>query len=204
MVSSIGSSGYSASAFQPPSRKDIFSRADANGDGKLDTSEIEADLAANAPKDGPEGVSGKTPPSAADIVSQLDTDGDGSVSQAEFEAAPPPPKGGKFSPDTASTLLSAQEESTQALLKLLEKADSNGDGDLTEQEFTSFLKDATSKDDASTEDTSSADAFTKAVADLFTNLDVNGDGVVNSLDFQSSNSNSSSSSKTDSTTSLVA
>lgn len=200
MVSSIGSGGYSVSAFQPPSRKDIFSRADANGDGKLDTSEIEADLAANAPKDGPQGVSGKTPPSAADIVSQLDTDGDGSVSQAEFEAAPPPPKGGKFSPDTASTLLSAQEESTQALLKLLEKADSNGDGDLTEQEFTSFLKEATSTEASETDDT--ADAFTKAVADLFTNLDVNGDGVVNSLDFQSSNTNTSS--KNDSTTSLVA
>lgn len=173
MVSSIGSGGFGASALLP-NRKDIFSRADANGDGKLDATEIDSDLAANAPKGGPDGVSGKAP-TAAEIVAKLDTDGDGSVSAAEFEAAPPPPKGGKFAPETASTLLSAQEEASQALLKLFEKADANSDGDVTEDEFTSFIRQAVEDEDFSGD-------FAAAVSALFKSQDTNGDGVVNALD----------------------
>ncbi|WP_052711590.1 EF-hand domain-containing protein [Elstera litoralis] len=189
MVSSIGSGGFSASAIAQQ-RQQIFQRADTNGDGKVDASELENDLKSNAPTDAPQGVSGSAPTSA-EILSQLDSDGDGSLSEEEFAKAspPPPPPGGKFDSSTASTLLSAQEDATNALLKLFEKSDANGDGEVTEDEFTSYINDAV--DD---EELSASETFAKAVSQLFQSQDTNGDGVVNALDTQSSTSDNSSSS----------
>ena len=191
MVSSIGSGGFSASAIAQQ-RQQIFQRADTNGDGKVDASELENDLKSNAPTDAPQGVSGSAPTSA-EILSQLDSDGDGSLSEEEFaKASPPPPPGSKFDSSTASTLLSAQEDATNALLKLFEKSDANGDGEVTEDEFTSYINDAV--DD---EELSASESFAKAVSQLFQSQDTNGDGVVNALDTPSSASDSSSSEAND-------
>jgi Ca2+-binding EF-hand superfamily protein len=181
MVSSIGSGGFSASAIAQQ-RQQIFQRADVNGDGKIDASEIDSDLAANAPQGGPQGVEGKAP-TGTEIVSQLDSDGDGALSEEEFAKAPPPPPGGKFDSSTAATLLSAQEEATTALLKLFEKSDANGDGDVTEDEFTAYINDAVDDNDLST-----SESFSKAINQLFQSQDTNGDGVVNALDRQTTTS----------------
>ncbi len=172
MVSSIGSGGFSTSALTQY-RQQLFTRADANGDGKLAANEIDTDLKSNAPQ----GIGGQAP-TGTEIVSQLDSDGDGAVSEEEFANAKPP-QGGKFDSNTASTLLSAQEEATNALLKLFEKSDSNNDGDVTEDEFTSYIKDAV--DD---EELTASESFSKAIANLFSSQDTNGDGVVNALDRQ--------------------
>ncbi|MFY8105601.1 MAG: EF-hand domain-containing protein [Elstera sp.] len=185
MVSSIGSGGFSTSALTQY-RQQLFTRADANGDGKLDADEIDTDLKSNAPQ----GIDGQAP-TGTEIVSQLDTDGDGGVSQEEFANAKPP-QGGRFDSGTASTLLSAQEEATQALLKLFERSDSNNDGDVTEDEFTSYLKDAV--DD---EELTASESFSKAIANLFASQDTNGDGVVNALDRQATSSSSTTSSLSD-------
>ena len=190
MVSSIGSGGFSASAIAQQ-RQQIFNRADVNGDGKIDASEIDNDLKTNAPQGGPQGVQGKAP-TGAEIISQLDADGDGALSQEEFANAKPP-QGGKFDSNTASTLLSAQEEATNALLKLFEKSDANGDGDVTEDEFTSYINDAVDDNELST-----SESFSKAINQLFQSQDTNGDGVVNALDRQTTTST------TDTNTSLAA
>ena len=80
MADSISSIGGS-SGFDPSTRATkFFKKLDANGDGKLDASEL-----ANMVKNGPQGQNGQGP-SAADILKKLDTNGDGSVSADEFAA----------------------------------------------------------------------------------------------------------------------
>ncbi|OPY72007.1 MAG: EF hand [Syntrophorhabdus sp. PtaU1.Bin050] len=101
-------------------RQQMFSKVDANGDGKLDSDEL-AEMVANGPKNGP---------SVDEILSQSDTDGDGSVSESEFEAtAPPPPPmqgmGGMSSADFLEQLFS--------------DADTNGDGVISEDEMSTVV-----------------------------------------------------------------
>lgn len=180
MVSSIGSGGFSASAIAQQ-RQQIFSRADVNGDGRIDAAEIESDLKTNAPQGVLQGLQGKAP-TGAEIVARRDADGDGALSQEEFANAKPPQRG-KFGSSAASTLLSAQEEASSALLKLFEKSDANGDDDVTENEFTSYINDAVQE-----KDLTASESFSKVISKLFQSQDTNGDGVVNPLDHQTTTS----------------
>jgi len=120
MVSSIGGSSSLMQSYMTQMRQQMFSKVDANGDGKLDSDEL-AEMVANGPKNGP---------SVDEILSQSDTDGDGSVSESEFEAtAPPPPPmqgmGGMSSADFLEQLFS--------------DADTNGDGVISEDEMSTVV-----------------------------------------------------------------
>ncbi|OPX93916.1 MAG: EF hand [Syntrophorhabdus sp. PtaB.Bin006] len=120
MVSSIGGSSSLMQSYMTQMRQQMFSKVDANGDGKLDSDEL-AEMVANGPKNGP---------SVDEILSQSDTDGDGSVSETEFEAtAPPPPPmqgmGGMSSADFLEQLFS--------------DTDTNGDGVISEDEMSTVV-----------------------------------------------------------------
>lgn len=76
MISSISSSSSLSQIAQAEMRQRMFSKIDANGDGKIDKGEL-TKVVAKGSQGGP---------SAADIISKLDTDGDSSISQSEFAA----------------------------------------------------------------------------------------------------------------------
>jgi Ca2+-binding EF-hand superfamily protein len=109
--------GRGDKAGQPPSleemQEEMFTRADANGDGTIDADEL-ATMAAN----GPEGR-----PTAEELLAQLDSDEDGVLSRAESDAGiermhqnrpPGPPPGMEFG-QTASDS-DASDSLTQNLL----------------------------------------------------------------------------------------
>ncbi|MDB5469525.1 MAG: Calcium-binding EF-hand-containing protein [Caulobacter sp.] len=109
---------------------EIFSNADADGDGSLTAEELSADMAAHAPPGAGPGVGGTDSASrAADLVSVGDTDGDGALSAEEFTALKPqggPPPG----PPTGN----AEEEKTY------DAADTNRDGTVSMSELLTSLQ----------------------------------------------------------------
>ena len=76
MVGGIGNSSGFDSSLVTQYRQVLFGRIDANGDGSIVKSELEA-------------VAGNTAsgPSIADIISALDSEGDGAISKSESDAA---------------------------------------------------------------------------------------------------------------------
>ena len=137
---------------------EIFSGADADGDGSLTAEELSADMAAHAPP----GVDGTDSASrAADLISAGDTDGDGMLSAEEFTALKPPeggpPPGGP--PPTSSTSSTgstgeSEEETTY------DAADTNKDGAVSMSELLASLQ---SSSDA-------ASGFSSEVSDLMAKL----------------------------------
>jgi hypothetical protein len=148
-ISSVGSSGCNP---LQQAMSQLFSKSDANTDGKLDTSEISSLLDAlnetSASSD-----SGLT---ADKVVSAFDTDGDGSVSGSEFDAGfkklgeqmqstliamqedgqrPPPPPGGMGSPPPGASDDDEEDDSSTStvsdLMKLLESYSSSDDTEET-------------------------------------------------------------------------
>jgi hypothetical protein len=81
-MSSIGSIGSSGCNPLQQAMRQLFSKSDANTDGKLDTSEISS-LLDTLQTDATSSDSSLTSDS---IVTAFDTDGDGSVSGSEFDA----------------------------------------------------------------------------------------------------------------------
>ena len=136
---------------------EIFSNADADGDGSLTAEELSADMAAHAPP-GAEGVDSAS--RAADLLSAGDTDGDGSLSAEEFTALKPqggPPPGGPPLDGPAPTGGSAggaEEETTY------DAADTNKDGAVSMSELLASLQ--SSSDVAS--------GFSSEVSDLMAKL----------------------------------
>lgn len=139
-------------AMQEDRSGEIFSSADADGDGGLTADELAADMAAHAPPDAPAGADASG--MAADLVARADSDGDGVLSLDEFKAAaPPPPPGGPGGPRAAAT---AEEASTDASDPL----DTNGDGKVSMSELLASLQ---------TTDTTES-AFSTQAADLLARL----------------------------------
>ena len=77
MISSISGSSNFSQVARAEMQQRMFSKIDANGDGKIGKDEL-TQMVAKGPQGGP---------SADDIMSKLDTDGDSSISQSEFEAS---------------------------------------------------------------------------------------------------------------------
>lgn len=81
MSALLAAQSQSGTSFQPVSRedalKDLFSKIDADGDGKITRSEFEDAL----------GAGGTNLAQADDVFSKLDRDGDGSVSLDEMSSA---------------------------------------------------------------------------------------------------------------------
>lgn len=140
---------------------EIFSGADADGEGSLTAEELAADMAAHAPP----GASGSADTSsmASDLISNADSDGDGALSLDEFKAAAPsgpppggPPPGGpppSGSADSEDSSSSTTSSSTNAL-------DTNGDGKVSMSELLTSLQ---SVDESS-------DGFSAEVSDLLSQL----------------------------------
>ncbi|GEO82093.1 EF-hand domain-containing protein [Pararhodospirillum oryzae] len=164
-VEGTSSSSYSlAMAANSLTRAQRFQSADTDGSGGLSLEEMKADRQ-NMP-------GGNNGPSVEDVFSQMDTDGNGEVSQEEMEAFQPPPPPPMDS-DTASALLQAQEGGAgmMSVEDMFASMDSDGDGSLTEEEFTSAVTGASTAGGSGS--VSSADA-----QEVFDELDTNEDGVV--------------------------
>lgn len=130
---------------------EIFSGADADGDGSLTAEELAADMAAHAPP-GASGAAGAST-MAGDLIGAADSDGDGALSLDEFKAAAPsgPPPGGSAEGEDASSTTTSS--STNAL-------DTNGDGKVSMSELLASLQ---SVDQSSGE-------LSSEVSDLLTQL----------------------------------
>jgi len=107
---------------------EIFTGADADGDGALTAEELAADMAAHAPP----GAGGDTAEMAAGLIAAADSDGDGALSVDEFKAARPsgPPPGGGAKP-------AGSEEEEDASTDPL---DTNGDGTVSMSELLASLQ----------------------------------------------------------------
>lgn len=120
-------------------QNEMFSRADADGSGSLTLDELKS----AGPK-GPGGKNGPKGPDPSELFSKMDTDSDGSVTKSEHEAFT-----SKMSSEMSASLLTAQEEKTSSsqamsLQDLFKSIDSDQDGSVDEDEFSSFAEQAKS------------------------------------------------------------
>ncbi|MBP7528992.1 MAG: EF-hand domain-containing protein [Syntrophorhabdaceae bacterium] len=197
MISSISSMNSSLTSMVQM-RQQMFSKIDTNGDGKHDADEL-AQIVANGPQGGP-GVE--------DILTQFDTDGDGSISESEFSAADPGASasmGGAGAMSTADFIkemfgqmdenedgtIDADELEQMAAMgpkggpgaeELLAELDANGDGSVSEAEFSEGARanqqvqgpppppPPPAQDESGTES-------------IFSLLDTDGDGTISETEF---------------------
>lgn len=115
MTVGVSGSGNSGQAQFAQRREKRFKKLDANGDGMLDQSELDA----AAKKHGSTG---------ADLVKKLDTNGDGVVDQAEFSAASGKieDRMHKFFDKLKAGGTIGSEEDAHLLMDLLQKAKESG------------------------------------------------------------------------------
>jgi Ca2+-binding EF-hand superfamily protein len=114
MSALLAAQSQSGTTFQPTSRedalKDLFSKIDADGDGKITKSEFEDAL----------GAGGTNLAQADDVFGKLDKDGDGSVSLGEMTSAL---KGGRGRHHHVAS--GNDDESSDPLLQALQGASGN-------------------------------------------------------------------------------
>jgi Ca2+-binding EF-hand superfamily protein len=155
--------------------KSVMEAGDADGDGKLTTSEISSALTAKAPEGAPDGATGEDD-LASKIMAALDSDGDGSLSTSEISTAisnaashasqahaargrhhgPPPADGAQGSSGASG---------------VFETLDKNQDGVVSAEEL------------AAANSSDSTDG-TKAASDMVKAADQDGDGSLSGGEFQ--------------------
>jgi EF-hand domain pair len=126
MSALLAAQSQSGTAFQPTSRenalKGLFSKIDADGDGKITKSEFEDAL----------GAGGTNTAQADDVFGKLDKDGDGSVSLGELSSAL---KGGRGHHGHHRVTEGAGDDQNDPLLQALQGATgtsvTNADGSTT-------------------------------------------------------------------------
>jgi EF-hand domain pair len=126
MSALLAAQSQSGTTFQPTSReealKDLFSKIDADGDGKITKSEFEDAL----------GAGGTNTAQADDVFSKLDKDGDSSVSLDEMSSAL---KGGRGRHGHHHVASGNDDESSDPLLQALQGTSgstvTNADGSTT-------------------------------------------------------------------------
>jgi Ca2+-binding EF-hand superfamily protein len=158
-VGSIGGGSSVNAAFLQQMREQMFAKADADQSGGVSLDEFKALGQKHS-----QGVqAGQNMPSAEEIFASMDADGDGSLSMDEMkppEGGPrgagghqgPPPGGPQMSNDLMSALTSLQssddsdsDSSDSTLNDLFASIDTNGDGQISGDEFASlFSKDSSS------------------------------------------------------------
>ncbi len=146
----------------------LYSKADADNDGAVSQAEFTSLLQDTAGNTDSETVEG--------LFSQLDADGDGTLSKQETSAAiesllgrmrqdmaaGPRGMGGKLPPPPDSN-------------EFMSAADTDGDGNLTESEFTTALEGMGISDDGSA---------ASRIAEMFSEADSDGDGAVTAEELQ--------------------
>lgn len=139
---------------------EIFSNADADGDGSLTAEELSTDMAAHAPP-GADGTDSAT--RAAELISAGDTDGDGALSAEEFTALKPqggPPPGGPPPSDASTSTSSTTSTTGTEEEQTYDAADTNKDGTVSMSELLASLQSSNEV----------ASGFSSTVSDLMTKL----------------------------------
>lgn len=165
MISSLGSYGGSNVAQM---RQKLFAKADTNGDSSLSKDELLASLKSMSG----DGNADKDASALVDkLFSDMDSDSSGSISQSEFSSFKP-----KFAANTASTLLSAQQQSQQRPTadQMLAETDSNGDGTITKDELSALISSRSQDGQGG-----------PSVDEMFSTMDENGDGSVSKEELSS-------------------
>lgn len=168
-------------------REKMFTKIDADGDGSLTRTELEA----AAPKDG-------KGPDASRMIEDFDADGDGALSKTEMDAGFK-----KIDDKMRSAFLQMQEQASEDSEELFAALDSDGDGSISKTELEAgkeTLKEAfgpppgrgpggpppmgaadqeEDEDDDDTSSTSSSSTTSK----VFDELDTNEDGTVSASEF---------------------
>lgn len=174
-ISGLGSAGGAwgqmpmQGARQAKMQEKMFEKADSDGSGGIDATELQAAL---------DDVSSKTgnslSTSASDLLTQSDSNGDGVLSSDEMASAmqsvmPPPP----------STMEFAQSRSGQGGGgdDLFGKVDTDGDGSISETELQSLM------DKMASDGNTSASGDATSASDMFAQLDTDGDGALSESEF---------------------
>jgi len=167
-----GTTAYSYLRPPPQIQEQMFSKIDSDGDGSVSLSEFEAGAAKAA------GGTASTADTSKidDLFKSADTDGDGQLTEAELDA-----QFRNLAPDMVGQMVQMQGQ--QGPEQDFSKADSDGNGTLSLDEFKSMLKghgghhhhhhtaDATS---ASADSTSSGGD--DKVSEMFSKIDADGNG----------------------------
>jgi Ca2+-binding EF-hand superfamily protein len=163
-ISGISGASSAWSDMRSQMQAKMFAKADADGSGGVDQTELQGVLDAVAEKTGVAATS-----STAELFAKMDGDGDGSLSSDELAegmqgAMPPPPGGGGAGGSD----------------DLFSKVDADGDSLVSKVEMQIFLAKMTSQDDA---DGASASTDTTESDELFAKLDSDGDGSLSQSEF---------------------
>ncbi|SEB17626.1 XopAW family type III secretion system calcium-binding effector [Variovorax sp. YR216] len=169
-MSSISGIGGTSSAWSDMSamrslmQAKMFAKADADGSGGVDQTELQGVLDAVAEKTGFTNSS-----STAELLTKMDSDGNGTLSSDELAKGmqgmmPPPPDGG----------------GTGGSDDLFSKIDSDGDSLVSKVEMQIFLAKMTPDGEA---DSASGSTDTTKSDELFAKLDTDGDGSLSQSEF---------------------
>ncbi len=178
MVSSIGgSTGYLSSMIAEMRKQtksasqlseELFSKADVNGDGIIDESELSKALSSQTKVGNGEG------PSAGELFDLLDADGDGGITKQEhadgMQAIQDKLQGQQ---NTMAMLgmvgMTPPQEAQQSSSSIFSQLDTNGDGVIDAEELANALGNSSSTND---------DEDSSALEQLIAALDKDGDGTV--------------------------
>jgi Ca2+-binding EF-hand superfamily protein len=150
--------------------EELFSKADANGDGTVDETELAQALSSQSKVGGGDG------PSAEELFDFLDADGDGSITEQEhadgLQTLQDQLQGQQDSMAMMGMLemmgMKAPSDQDQTSGGLFSELDANGDGVIDETELASALGDSSSVDNEEE----------SGVEELIAALDADGDGAI--------------------------
>lgn len=185
MISGIGgSSGYLSSMMAEMRRQqtksaselseELFSKADANGDGVIDETELAKALSSQPRAEGSGG------PSAEDLFDLLDADGDGGITEEEHDEGLQALQDILQGKQDAMAMMGMMgmmppsEQAQQAGSELFSYLDANGDGVIDAEELAEALSDASGADN---------DAGS-SVEDLLAAFDTDGDEAISEDELQ--------------------
>lgn len=169
-MSSIGSLGSSVGGYaglqrpQPPSKEELFKRADADGSGGVDASELQKVLAHR-----PGGSSSSTESGSSVDFSKLDSDGSGSLDATEMDAAMR-----SLMPKPSSTVEFAQQRDVGGP-EGMPPGPPPGDGEDTSASSTTYDPLDTNQDGVVSAQERAAGELKEAVQQLLEAADSNGD-----------------------------